>query len=448
MSALALPVGADPFARLSDALMTLVDARTGIVRHVAEEPRRPDFPDIVQFAAQTCDTEAFLPHAAFGKTGGCAVSRPAALAKAVGEAVERYSAAVHDEDAAPLATARAAPFPVVPPGDWALNDPAQYALPDFDWEPFTPDTPVRWAMARDLVSGAVLGVPAAMVHVPFYFYPASGEPAICQPISTGLACHCSPEEALIGGLCEVIERDAFMIAWQAGLSRAQIDRRTLSRRNADLLARLESTGARVTLLDATLDTGVPVVMAVQTHEAPDMPAITVAASAALSAEEAVRKAMEEATHTARWMFYLKGRLGPLDPGPDFDAVDGQERHLQFWAEHANRPLAGFLTASAERVAMADLPSPGTGDPQADLAMLTGRIAATGHRPLGVDITPPDVADAGLSVVRALIPGFQPLIMGHRIRALGGERLWSVPQALGLGGRDRAAGDIGLPHPFP
>ena len=49
--------------------------------------------------------------------------------------------------------------------------------------------------------------------------------------------------------------------------------------------------------------------------------------------------MEEATHTARWMFYIKHKQGPLDPGPDFANVDGQERHLQFWATHDHRPLA-------------------------------------------------------------------------------------------------------------
>jgi ribosomal protein S12 methylthiotransferase accessory factor len=52
------------------------------------------------------------------------------------------------------------------------------------------------------------------------------------------------------------------------------------------------------------------------------------------------------------------------------------------------------------------------------------------------------------VVRALIPGFNPLFMGHHIRALGGERLWSVPQKLGYSGVNRATGDNPYPHPYP
>lgn len=434
--------------RLADTLLNLVDARTGIIRYVAEEPRRPEFPDIVQYAAETCETEAFLNQSAFGKTGGCAFSRPAALAKAVGEAVERYSAAIYEEEDFPLFAYADAPAPCIPPDAWALNSDWQYARPNFEWVPFTDATPVRWTTARDLRTGEAVGVPAAMVQVPFYFYPDSGEPPICQPISTGLACHCSWEEAVIGGLCEVVERDAFMITWQARMSRPRIDRATLSTTNRALLARLESTGATVTLFDLTMDNRLPAVMVVQTHESPDMPAITFACSAALEAEEAVRKAMEEATHTARWMFYIKHKQGPLDPGTDFMHVDGQERHLQFWATHDHRPLADWVFASDEVVPFESLPSPGTGDPHRDLATLVERIAQTGHRPLAADITPVDVADAGLKVVRALVPGYHPLIMGYPIRATGGSRLWSVPKALGYPGGERASGDNPLPHPFP
>lgn len=443
-----LPTASRRLRRLADTLQTLVDARTGIIRYVAEEPRRPEFPDIFQYAAQTCETEAFLPHAAFGKTGGCAFSRPAALAKAVGEAVERYSAAVYDEAALPLTTYQAAPFPCIAPDAWALNSTAQYARPGFQWVPFEADTPVRWSAARDLATGETVAVPAAMVHVPFYFYPGSGEPPICQPISTGLACHCSYEEAVIGGLCEVVERDAFMITWQAGLGRARIDRMTLSPVNRALLARLEATGVTVTLFDLTMDNGIPAVMAVQTHDAPDMPAITFACSAALDGEEAVRKALEEATHTARWMFYLKHQHGRLDPGEAFVHVDGQERHLQFWADHDRRPLADFIFSGAATVSFDTLPALATGDPSRDLAILVDRIAATGHRALAAEITPPDVADAGLTVIRALVPGYHPLIMGYPIRATGGTRLWTVPQTLGYPGLDPARGDNPLPHPFP
>jgi len=60
----------------------------------------------------------------------------------------------------------------------------------------------------------------------------------------------------------------------------------------------------------------------------------------------------------------------------------------------------------------------------------------------------DVEDLGLKVVRAIIPGFHPLFMGHALRALGGTRLWEVPQKMGWGGISRETGDNPLAHPYP
>jgi ribosomal protein S12 methylthiotransferase accessory factor len=39
-------------------------------------------------------------------------------------------------------------------------------------------------------------------------------------------------------------------------------------------------------------------------------------------------------------------------------------------------------------------------------------------------------------------------MGHRNRALGGQRLYSVPQLLGFEGLEHGAPDNPYPHPFP
>jgi ribosomal protein S12 methylthiotransferase accessory factor len=52
------------------------------------------------------------------------------------------------------------------------------------------------------------------------------------------------------------------------------------------------------------------------------------------------------------------------------------------------------------------------------------------------------------VIRAVIPGFHPLCIGHTFRALGGSRLWEVPPKLGYAGLSRDTGDNPVPHPIP
>jgi ribosomal protein S12 methylthiotransferase accessory factor len=107
-----------------------------------------------------------------------------------------------------------------------------------------------------------------------------------------------------------------------------------------------------------------------------------------------------------------------------------------------------LTSSPRELSFSELPNLASGDATRDLAVLAQRIAATGHRALYVDVTSADLRSLGLWVVRALIPGFQPLVMGHLLRPLGGRRLWTLPARLGFEGRTQAQGDYPFPHPFP
>jgi ribosomal protein S12 methylthiotransferase accessory factor len=121
----------------------------------------------------------------------------------------------------------------------------------------------------------------------FHIYHA-GRAMPDRPVDfTGLACHCSYAEAAISAICEVIERDAFTITWQAMLGHPQIRVESLSARNRDLVSRFECAGYAITLLNITLDTGVPTVLVLSRGTLADTPALVPAASASLDPEEAV-----------------------------------------------------------------------------------------------------------------------------------------------------------------
>lgn len=435
----------------ADALLglldDLVDERVGIVRRLDLVPRDAGDPDFFHVAGKACNTAAFSRQANFANTGGAATDLAIAAAKAVGEAVERYSAAIYDHEELPLCSAREADFACADPRDFALHTEAQHAEPGFPWVPFTEDTPVRWARGTDAATGGPLHVPAAMVYMPYHYYQDTGEVPIVQPISTGLACHMGRARAELGAICEAVERDAFTITWQGGLARAQIRIETLSDANYDLVGRFERAGGVVTMFDIATDLGIPAILSVLQHESPHCAALVVAASADPDPEAAARKSLEELAHTRRYSQQVKSRL-PRLPRDRLEEIVDQVDHLNFWCDHANAPRAEFLFRSAERVDFDELPNLATGSPEGDRAALAGRIAAAGHRVVLCNLTTPDVAPLGLHVARAVVPGFHPLFMGFQTRALGGQRLWEVPRRLGLPTAAAAAGDVGLPHPYP
>lgn len=434
--------------RLYDVLDQLVDPRVGIIRYVEEVPRDAGEPNFFHFWAQACNVEAFSRQRNFARGGGAAIDRGFALAKAVGEAVERYCSALFELEDLPLASYDDAPFPCIPPEDWALFSPAQYASSGFPYLPFERGTLVRWAPTLDAATGKEYHVPAVFVYVPYYFYQGTGDTPIAQPISTGLACHSSKTEAAISAICEVIERDAFTITWQARLSRPRIPLATLSPALREIAGRFTQAGYSVDLVDITMDAGVPTILGVLRGMSAQAAQLVTAAATSLDPEVAARKALEELDHTRSYCQRLVNEVPRLDPDPTFENVMDQESHLNYWCDPEHRQFADFLTASEREVNFASLPSLATGHPKADLQVLVDRVSAVGHRVLLTDLTTIDVRELGLAVVRAIIPGFHPLVVGHRFRALGGHRLWELPQKLGYVGIDPAAGDNPYPHPYP
>ena len=410
------------FHRLANIVDAIVDEQVGIVKYVKEFRRESGMPDFFCYYAKACNTLAFSKNKNFSNTGGASIFRELAVAKAIGEAVERYCSAIFDQDQLPLISYQDAPFSCMAPEDFALYSEEQYRRPDFPYRPFTSSTPVRWTPARDLFTNETCYLPAATVFMPYWYDEKNGETPIVQPISSGLACHCSFEEAAISAICEVIERDAFMITWQAAISPPAINLETLSPENQDLVSRFERTGNSVFLFHLAMDYEVPVVLAVARCYVEDGPALCFAASADLNPEDAVRKSLEELAHTRRLAQSLKSSEPSIEANPGFEAVSNQDAHLRFYGDQAHGRFANFIFSSEKRVAFQDIPSPFTGEPNIDLNILVNQIRFVNHKVLLADLTTSDVGDLGLSVVRSVIPGFHPLQMGHSTRALCRSRL--------------------------
>jgi ribosomal protein S12 methylthiotransferase accessory factor len=435
-------------ARLLDVLDWLVDDCVGIVRFVVETRPQAGAPKFFHYYAEACTTQALGGEANFRRSGGASTISTVARAKAVGEAVERYCSALYKIEELPLHSYHKAPFRCVPPEEFALYSKEQYTRLDFKFVPFERTTPTRWVPSKEILSGEVWYVPAAMVYVPYTYYLDLGDNPIAQPISTGLACHTSPEEAMVSAVCEVVERDAFTIAWQAQLSLPKIPPGSLSLQNQDRVNRFEQVGYSVTLFNLTLDTGIPTILSVSRSEASGRPAMVVAAAADPSSEGAVRKSLEELAHTLKLCQNITSNMARLVSEPGYTNINDQLDHLNFWCDRTNLPLADFLFASDKQIEFHELPNLSVGNSYEDLKVLLEQIHSLGHRVLMADLTTDDVKALGLTVVRAIIPGFHPLFMGYNNRALGGHRLWTVPQKLGFEGISIELGERSIPHPYP
>ncbi|WP_299615805.1 YcaO-like family protein [Pelagibius sp.] len=124
------------------------------------------------------------------------------------------------------------------------------------------DLPIPWVEGIDLMNdGAPVLVPYALVHTDYCLPTQPGHGCFCNS-SNGLASGNSFEEALVHGICEVIERDALAI-WHgksaAAKSGSRIDLATIDDPDClDLLDRFAAADMAVGVWDATSDIGVAV----------------------------------------------------------------------------------------------------------------------------------------------------------------------------------------------
>ena len=321
----------------------LVDPTIGIVRSVDEGPIDNDDPEFFHYYSKSCNTARFSLATNFSENGGVSTNRYIAIAKALGEAVERYCAAIYDLDALPMARYRDMSVKAVHPSCMTIYREDQFKQSGFPWEPFTEDSLVHWTPGLSLVSGEEIWVPAAAVYIPFPYGRSPGVARILQPISSGLACGCSFEDAAISGLSEAVERDAFTITWQAGLSRPRISVASLPNAPTDLVGRFNSVGIDVELMNITTDIGVPTVLTFALSHATTSPALAVAAATDASPERAVIKSLEERLHTRRYSKQLR-----IPPPPDVRAHEGhperqdQSDHVRFYWPHVQRPSRNSL----------------------------------------------------------------------------------------------------------
>lgn len=432
-------------------------------RRVLEELASPFLgvaTDIVELTYDADDVRSFyvgagasdaietLGHPANSANGGGSFDRLQARTSGIGETVERYSAAYLPTDRLVEATYNQLTTPAVDPTDMALFSTEQYADPEFRFTPFTRDTRTRWVEGVDLVRAVPALVPAQVVFL--NSRRSHGEPALTYSTSNGLACGPNRPEAIASGLLELVERDALMVTWHAGLSLPHID--LSADPELDRLCRrhFSPTGISYTAVDLTEHLGIPTAVGIVRNLHSDIGALALGAASRPTLAEATVEALLEAFQTRTW---CKAQQRIVERVPDEmpygAAITGFDDHVRYYGERDRAALASFLWASEDRVDPRTAPTLPASTPAELIEAVLDQLANQGVDAYAVDVTSPDIVEAGLSVVKTYSPQLQPLDSGWSRRFLGGRRIYERPFALGRTDRVLSQDDLTpFPHPFP
>ncbi|MDY7103222.1 MAG: YcaO-like family protein [Actinomycetota bacterium] len=446
----------------------LVDPAAGVltwVRPLLPDPVAP--PSLQVWASHSADVDHVLgvPADRFG-TGTSFDAPDAARSAAIGEAIERYCANIVPTDlvvASHEELSRSGPRSI-DPTTLALYSESQYAEAGCPFVPFRPELRVRWAEGTSLVDGRPCLVPASLVWMNYFLGPRRDDPPTNFAMFAGVAAGPDPAWARRSALEELIERDATMVWWHSGGDpiAVEIDDPSL----AAQLAPPPTSPVEVTYVSIPNRLGVPVIGAFLRDHDDEVVALGVAARA--RAADAVRKAAAEAWSLRTYALGLADPEGLIWRAAQAALIDGSalkpfradrryaddyrddfrdvtdlscqsqiylDRRMHHWCDRIRRP--GRSTALSEIAAV-------DGDP---LTAYLSLLVDVDVHPVVVDLTTPDVAACGLSVVRVVAPGLYsnpPAAFPF----LGGTRLRTEPRTLGLAERDLAEDELvlaPLPH---
>ena len=374
---------------------------------------------------------------------GGAIDADLARHIAIVESLERYSSCSWEAEELIWDTPAGLGEAAIGPERWPACSPAELADPQCGLIPSDPRIPLRWVRGWSLTRGREVFVPAVLVYLKLPV--RSPSERFINMVSTGTAAHSDLREAVLGGLLEVVERDAIALTWlqRLRLPEVVVDPDALGPEAAEYHRVGTSTELTVHLRDATTDYGIPILYAVQTSEVDTELAQVVAATCDLDPQRALAKIHRE-------LVSLRIALRSHARSPRAKEVTGQDmtvvggaladaapsmRHVFDFLLEGPRPARRL--ADVGRLELRSTREPSAGSAADPLARVVSALERAGSEAVVVDITTDEARQVGMHVVKALVPEAVPLSFSHHARYLATPRLYEAPRAMGLTAHDEA-----------
>lgn len=427
-------------------LMELVSPKVGLIRGLSkivrgvEEPNPP-----VMYQATLSHFDYRMAPQTERSAAGKGRTESDAIRAALGEAVEHYCASHVNKEVARLASREELPDAVTPP-ECVLYSDAQYSGGKVAYHRWQPQDTLTWTPVRELPTGREVFAPSQLVYLTFTAQ--REEDFLTTPNSNGLAAGPDIEFAILNGLCELIERDGFLITWMNKLPTPEVDFDGASDLARSIKAHYARHGTEIRVFNVSTDIPVYVMMAMALDKTGEGPAVIVGLGCHLDPRVALDKALLEICQVRPGETRRYKEEPPAERLRSYEDVRTLEDHGAFLTAPERIGECSFLLDNGRVQSIEEMPNHSQGNVAEDLKACVDALKKAGCRVLYADLTTPDVADYGFSVVRAIATGLQPMHFGHGEERLGGRRLFEVPRTLGHAEDVRVEGDLNpCPHPL-
>jgi ribosomal protein S12 methylthiotransferase accessory factor len=360
---------------------------------------------------------------------GVSTDADAARTTAVAEAVERYCA-MCPPNPHELVRAAASSLGVLAIPTERFRSLAAFQLKRFGLTPAGLRSVIDWSYGYSLTHESTRLVPAAFVHGTLIRRPPNR--FLGELLTTGISCHTSGTEAILSGLCEVLERDALAIAWHGRLAFQPLIVEDTG--IASLMSQMgQRTGLDLGLFLVPTDSPFPVVVAVGDNRQ-SRPHVVLGCACRPDPIAASLKALQEIVQVLTALrassIERPKRIRRLADHPALYA--SSEGRSLFWKAFRRRQHGLPLVSVSSNTATPEL-----------VLWAVKKLAESGREVVVTELTTPDAASAGFQVLRILVPGAVDLTADPRLGPFGSQRLAEVPVRLESRRRARPLAKLNL-----
>lgn len=383
---------------------------------------------------------------------GFSKNREMALSKAVGEFLERYFLTLYYKKDLIRASPRSLKEKHRRVLDLALlagfSEEQKAKNPRRVWND---DSVFFWEKGFRIATGESTHIPAQLVYWNYRLSDEPPEPFLAEGNTNGCGGMFSKEGAILSGLYELIQRDAFLIFWLNSVSPPKIKPESVPDEEFQtILEESKRYGFMVHCLNTTLDTGIPSFVVVLENALVSVgPHLAMGGGCEKNPAQALRRALEEAWSLYHW---TRG-FAPLSSSEIDETIRSgninQLKRCLFFANPDMRRHYEFLMAGEEKgfsEFVFDCPDqfPSEKD-ELDFAVRKVEKLGAGYEVYAYVARHPLLDRLGYFSAQVIVPKFAPLYLNERNALLGSGRIFDVPRKMGLAVGERLNT---WPHPFP
>lgn len=379
---------------------------------------------------------------------GSSLDSEEAISKAFGEFLERYFLAQYDKKDITKSSIGALvkkKTPFLHPATIAESSEEQKK--EFPERQFDNESMFSWVEGYSLTKKRKTLLPAQAAI--WRYALGNGEPFLRERNSNGAGGFFTREGAILSGLYELIQRDAFLVWWLSGNAPGKVSLKSIiDKETRQYVAMIERFNIEVHILETTTDIKVPAYTVILVDRVKN--GVTVGAGAARSSRKAILQALNEALSIHLSLMTKTTFFEDLEMPENLEVFKsplGLQQRIKFWGDVKRIPDIEFFLKGEEKSYATCVQSDSSVISEAEEIGWLCDLLAKHEKPFEAFVYEkehPVLEALGFHVAQVIIPGLMFMYLTEKNAPLASTRVRQAMEGLGEKVRDMWTH---IPHPF-